>query len=169
MDWLHYRSSIKIITQHIKYHHKHRIQRKPPPVWVWHYITFAVQIKSLEKSTMPTGTNRVGQDSYLQPHNVKLLLLLPFSDVSCQILSDTKNPTDPNPSFGGSFCFSAAVIAHLSLFSRSYLCWCLQPQTSDASISRAKMFTMQLTESGLSSLGLQLRKICCCACHFQGI
>lgn len=102
---------------------------------MWHYITFAVQIKNLEKSTMPTGTNRAGQDSYVQPHKFKLLHLLPFLDVSCQIISDTKNPTDPNPSFGGSFCFSAAVIAHLSFFSRSYLCWRLQPQTSASYIT----------------------------------
>lgn len=128
MDWLLYRSSISHV---VKCQNNHRTywkittnteakpkQRKSPPVSVWHYIIFSVQIKRLEKSTKPTGTNstRTGivRTAKANPHNLKLLLLLPFIQLLCQIHSDTKNLSD-NSSFAPLFLY-CSYCTFVSLF-----------------------------------------------------
>lgn len=104
MDWLIYRSSIShtvkcqnnqdILNNHHKSQKQNKEKKTKISVSLWHII-FSVQIKSLEKSTMSTGTSstRTGiiHRAKANPHKLKLLLLLPFLVVLCKIISDTKN------------------------------------------------------------------------------
>lgn len=152
--------------------HRSQNQNKEKKILVslWHII-FSVQIKSLEKSTMPTGTSstRTGiiHRAKANPHKLKLLLLLPFLSGFVQnYFLIQKNSVLVPPLL---FHFSAAVIAHLLLYSLFHLCSLLKSRTTESYISQSKMFTLQLTETNLSSLSLQLWKICCCACHFGEI
>lgn len=158
----------------LRNHHKHRSQNQneeKPYLSEFDIIFFPLsKYKDWKSPQSPRGPIALGQESYIQPQQINTIESYCFWIFFLRdIVPDSFWYKDSPRQFllcSVSFCIFAAVIAHLSLYSWSYLCPCLQPRTN---IAHQPGFTLQLTETSLSSLSLRLQKICCCACHFQEI